>query len=185
MAAKKKSGVAAEKQKWVFGFEAGQFWKDYRFYSVIQVLIWIKVTLFFFFFGRGISFAGQPILINAIVTVIPQFGNMLHVGDFIFHQLMHLLIAGWVFLLAKHVKRVNPLELSALFLVADVMHNVGYWLTFSHPSSLYSVMDFISDFFTLWVFFGLFYGLLSRWPWLRSIRIPFFDTSPPLRARAK
>ncbi len=161
-----------------FGYSSKQsFLRDWMFYVSIQVIIFIKTVIFFFLFGHGISYVGQPVVANLLFVALPVFGNPVHVGDFLFHQLMHVLIAVWVLLLAKHVKKVDWFELGVLFFIATVLHNVGYWLTRAHPSWAYSFRDFGVDFVALFIFFIIFRLGLALVPVSRKWKIPYFDES--------
>src|SRR5690606_773805 len=98
---------------------------------------------------------GQPVFLDLPFIAIPVFGNLIHVWDYFFHQIMHVSIAVWVFLYAKHVKKIILHEMILLFLIAVVLHNIGYWLTRSHTSWAFSARDFLVDFTALWIFFAL------------------------------
>ncbi len=160
--------------KLLFGCEPKTFLRDWMLYVSVQLLIFIKTVWFIFWFGHGISYFGQPVLLNLPFVAVPVFGSPIHVFDYIFHQLMHGLIAFWVFLLAKHVQKIKWKELVALFFVATVLHNVGYWLTRAHPSWAFSFHDFWFDFFALWVFFFIFYAAIRLVPQSKKWEIPYF-----------
>ena len=160
----------------VVGTPRHEFWRDFRFYVFIQALIWVKTIIFFFFFGRGLSYHGQPVVLNLPFIALPFFdGNPIFIADYAFHQLMHISIALWVFLLAKHLKEFKPFSLAKLFFVAVVLHNISYWLTRSHTSLAYSLKDFVQDYIALWMFLFFFMLLLRYFPKLQKIRIPFFE----------
>jgi hypothetical protein len=161
--------------KLLFGTSPQIFKRDFLLYFSVQTAIFAKVILFYFYFGHGLSYYGQPLALDVPFIALPVFGNLLHVWDYFFHQTMHVLIALWVFLLARNLQKFLFHELAFLFLVATFMHNVGYWLTASHPSWLYSVQDYIIDYFSLWGFFLLFWLVIKLVPSLRKIRIPYFD----------
>ena len=151
------------------------FLRDWMFYVTIQAFIFIKVVVFFFLFGRGISYVGQPLILNVPFAAVPLFGNLYQVWEFFFHQLMHILILFWVLLLAKHMIKVKWLELGKLFFIAVVLHNVGYWFTYSHPSLLYSLHDFAVDFVALVLFFAFFRLAFKIVPASKGWKIPLFD----------
>ncbi len=167
--------MAAQKYL-VVGTPVNQFWKDFRFYVLIQLLIWIKTIIFFFVFGKGLSYQGQPTLVNIPFIALPFFdGNPIFILDYAFHQSMHLSIALWVFLLAKHMKEFKFFSMAKLFFVAVILHNVSYWLTRSHASLAYSIKDFIQDYIALWMFWLLFLLVLRVFPRLRQHKLPLFD----------
>ncbi|MDP2666180.1 MAG: hypothetical protein Q8P05_01605 [Candidatus Diapherotrites archaeon] len=151
------------------------FRRHWNFYVALQVLIFIKVILFYIFLGHGVSYAGQPMWLDLPFIGIPVFGNPIHVFDYIFHQLMHALIFVWVFLLAKHIRKIEWKNLALLFLVAVVLHNIGYWLTASHPSLAFSVRDFLVDYASLWVFFGLARFGLKVLPQVGRFNVPVLE----------
>lgn len=159
------------------GYPTPAFLKDFKFYVLIQVLIAVKVAIFFLAFGHGVSYGGQPVWIDLPFVAVPVFGNVAHVFEYAFHQSMHVLIALWVFLLARRVKHVNVFGLSVLFLIATVLHNVGYWLTFSHSSLAFSVRDFGVDFVSLWIFFLVFRVLQQRVGFVRAFPLSFFKSA--------
>ncbi|MFH0970807.1 MAG: hypothetical protein V1776_05100 [Candidatus Diapherotrites archaeon] len=151
------------------------FWKYFMFYLAIQILIWIKVGIFYFWFGYGISYYAQPLLWDAPFVAVPAFGNLFHVWEFFFHQIMHVLIAVWVFLLAKHANKMDWGELAGLFFGVVILHNVGYWFTFAHPTILFSVSDFLTDYVSLWVFFLVFSFFLHLYPRAKKWTVPWLE----------
>lgn len=160
----------------VVGTPRHQFWHDFRYYVLIQATIWIKTIVFFLVLGVGISYRSQPVLIQLPFIALPYFqDNIFFLLDFLFHQLMHVAIALWVFLLAKHLKEFKPFSLAKLFFVAVVLHNISYWFTRSHASLEYSLKDFVQDYIALWMFLFFFMLLLRYFPRLQKIRIPFFE----------
>ncbi len=160
----------------IFGYKThALFLRDWMFYVTIQVLIFFKTIVFYFFFGKGISYAGQPLLFAAPFVSVPVFLNAIQLWEFFFHQIMHILILFWTLLLAKHTVKVNWLELGKLFFVAVVLHNVGYWFTNTHPSLNFSIRDFATDFIALVLFFALFRLAFKRVPALKKWTIPLFD----------
>ncbi len=161
--------------KLTFGTPHSIFSRNFAWYVSIQVVIWIKVFITFLFFGHGIAYMAQPVLIHLPFTYVPVFQNTFQVWEWLFHQLMHVGIALWAFLLAKHVQKIKFFEMATLFLVAVVLHNVGYWLTFSHPSLAYSARDFLVDYVTLGGFFLAFVTLIYFVPRLRKIKIPYLE----------
>ncbi len=150
------------------------FTRDWMFYVSIQLIIFIKVLIFFYLFGNGVSYSSQPLAINIPFAAVPVFGNLFHVWEYLFHQLMHVLIAFWALLMAKHVKKINVKQTIMLFGLATILHNVGYWLTYSHPSLAFSANDFMTDFAALWVFFLVFYFGFKLVPQSRKWKVPFF-----------
>lgn len=159
------------------GLSSKRFHQLWYFYVGIQVLLLAKVLIFFLFFGKGISYTGQPVWLNIPFIAVPVFGNIVHVAEYVFHQFVHVAIFFWVFALARELKDVRWGKMILLYLVAVTLHNVGYWLTASHPSLLYSMRDFATDFIALWGFF-----FLSRWafrhlPVLKKMRIPLLENA--------
>jgi hypothetical protein len=161
--------------KLLFGTPGSIFKRDFAWYLSIQVVIWVKVLFTFFLFGVGIAYSSQPVLIHLPFVFVPAFGNSFHVWEWVFHQIMHVGIALWVFLLAKHVQKIKWIELASLFLVAVVLHNIGYWLTSTHPSLEFSARDFLLDYFALWGFFLFFLAMIHFLPRVRKMKIPFFE----------
>jgi len=162
--------------KGAFGYKSEKlFLKDWMFYVTIQSLIWVKVLVFFFLFGHGVSYVGQPLVLAVPFAAVPVFANLYQVWEFFFHQLMHIFILFWVLLLAKHVVKVNWLELGKLFLVAVVLHNVGYWLTASHPTFVFTLQDFATDLVALFLFFAMFRLGFKLVPQSKKWTIPLFD----------
>ncbi len=159
----------------VFGTLPTIFKRDFMFFFTVQLVIFIKVIIFFSFFGHGLSYYGQPLAWDIPFAPLPIFGNMINVWDYFFHQAMHILIALWVFLLVKHLRQFHFNEWGFLFLIATIIHNAGYWLTSSHPSWLFSVRDFLIDYFSLWGFFLVFLLILKWFPSIKKWRIPYFD----------
>lgn len=159
----------------LFGFKPLVFRRDFTFYVGIQVLIWIKVLLAFYFIGKGITYSGLPLVVQLPFVGVPAFQFVYQIPEYVFHQVMHLCILLWVFLLAKHVQKINMHEIAVLFFIATVLHNVGYWLTKAHPSLLFSVKDFITDYLALWVFLAGFLLLLRIFPRLKKIIIPLVE----------
>lgn len=159
----------------LFGTPSRVFRRDFTWFVFIQVLIWIKVVFAFFLFGVGITYSGLPVLISVPFAYLPAFAYSFQWGEWVFHQVMHVSIAAWVFLLAKHVRSWRWSEMSFLFLVAVSLHNVGYWLTSTHPSFLFSVRDFLFDYFTLWGFFLFFRWVFRVFPQGAGWKIPFLE----------
>ena len=162
--------------KGTFGYKSEKlFLRDWMFYVTIQALILVKVIVFFFLFGHGTAAFGQPFVLSLPLIGVPVFSSPIIVWEFFFHQLMHIFILFWVLLLAKHVVKVNWLEIGKLFFVAVVLHNVGYWITASHPSILFSVHDFATDFIALVLFFAMFRLGFKFVPQSKKWTIPLFD----------
>ena len=160
-----------------FGYNHKElFLRDWLWYVGVNAVLFFKVVLFFFVFGHGISYYGQPIYLDVPFASVPVFGSLVNILDYFFHQLMHLSIAVWVFLVAKHARRIDLVSYALLFALASFLHNVGYWLTASHPSWAYSVMDYFIDYFSLWFFLVLFRVLMWAVPALRKVRVPFLES---------
>lgn len=159
-----------------FGYKSRPlFLRDWMFYVTVQAVLFVKVVLFYFLFGHGIAAFRKPIVISLPLFSVPVFGNLYIVWEFFFHQLIHIFILFWVLLLAKHVVKTNWLDLGKLFFAAVVLHNVGYWFTFSHPSWVYSARDFATDFVALFLFFALFRLGFKLVPQSKKWAIPLFD----------
>jgi hypothetical protein len=158
-----------------YGCEPQTFFRDWMFFVSIQAIIFVKVVAFFIFFGHGISYYGQPIALNIPFITMPVFANLVQVWEYFFHQLMHALIAVWMFLLVKHMKVFDGKGLVKLFFIATILHNVGYWFTAAHPSISFSIRDFLTDYLALVVFFGIFWVMVKLFPALKKWKIPFFD----------
>ena len=126
------------------------FSKHVLFYILIQVVIWIKVAIFYSLYGHGIVLGSFAPFSNPSLLAVFPFNF-----DWAFHQIMHLLIFFALFLFARQVKKPDNLQLAAFFAVAVVLHNVGYWLTavFSGLSPL--IFDALGDFGLLFIFFYL------------------------------
>lgn len=161
--------------KLLVGTPVPTFVRDFAFYLSIQVLIWIKVLFTFLLFGMGIAYSAQPVLIHLPFVFVPVFQNSFQVWEWLFHQVMHVSIALWVFLLAKHMRKIKFFEIATLFLVAVVLHNIGYWLTSAHPSLVYSANDFLLDYAALWGFFIFFVLAVRLIPALKKIRVPVLE----------
>lgn len=159
-----------------FGYKTHNlFLRDWMFYVTVQAVIFIKVVAFYTMFGHGISYFGQPLMLNVPFMAVPVFGNLYHVWEYFFHQLMHIFILFWTLLLAKHIVKVDWLALGKLFFIAVVLHNIGYWFTFSHPSLIFSLRDFATDFVALFLFFALFRLGFKLVPQSKKWTIPLFD----------
>jgi len=161
--------------KLLFGTPEKIFVRDFAFYLSIQIVIWFKVILTFFLFGKGISFSGLPIAVHLPFSSIFVFQNVYQVWEWGFHFLMHFFIAVWVFLLVKHVQKIVLHELIFLGGLAVFLHNVAYWFTRSHMSWRFSVWDILADFFSLVFFFVLFMILFRVFPSLRKKKIPYLE----------
>lgn len=160
----------------VVGTPAHTFWHDFKYYVSVQALIWIKTIILFLWIGMGVSYRGQPLLLSIPFVALPYYqSNLLFLVDFLFHQLMHVAIALWVFLLAKHMKEFKPFSIAKLFVVAVFLHNISYWLTRSHVSLAYSLKDVLTDYLALWMFLFFFMFVLRFFPQLRKWHIPFIE----------
>lgn len=140
----------------ILGMPVSVFHRLWVFYVGIQFVIWVKIFLFFLFFGKGISYSGLSSAFDFPFIGYPVFANGVQLAEYGFHQSMHVLIAVWVFFLAKSMIDFNGRELMVWFLFAVILHNVAYWVFSAHPSFLYSIKDFIADYFMLWFFFLVF-----------------------------
>jgi len=132
-------------------YEARLFYKHAVFYTVIQIVIWIKVAIFYSLYGHGYFVAGPfaPFIAPQLLTA-PFL-----LFDYVFHQIMHLLIFLALLLFARRIEKPNNLQLAVFFAVAVFLHNVGYWLTnvFDTLPALFA--DAALDFAALFVLFYL------------------------------
>ena len=104
-------------------------------YVVLQVIIWIKCTAFYLLYGAG---------------RVARFNEFLFPADaisfnFFFHEAMHIAIGVLALLFGKNLKKIEWLKLVAVVFGAVVIHNLAYWVTFSHESIAYSAFDFAND----------------------------------------
>jgi hypothetical protein len=133
------------------------------FYVVLQLLIGVKCLFFFFFYGRG----------RAMPFSLFDFPSDALFFDFVFHELMHVLIGLLALVYGMNVPEFRVGFLLPRIFFAVFIHNFFYWLTNVHPSVIYSVIDFGSDSVILlsFVFTGF---LLGKWNKLKAFKVPFF-----------
>ncbi len=65
---------------------------------------------------------------------------------------MHVLIGILALLFGRFSQKLIWKDFFAIVFAAVALHNFAYWLTYSHPSALYSAIDFAVDFAVLSVF---------------------------------
>ncbi|MDP3742124.1 MAG: hypothetical protein Q8R15_02300 [Candidatus Micrarchaeota archaeon] len=153
-----------------FPYDKALFKKHVWFYVAIQVVLWAKVTLFYFLYGQGILLRLIEPAYTLAPLLMPQvFTSGLLILDWLFHNLVHLALGVSIFLFARRVKKINLTELLLMILVADVLHNVGYWFTNSFTSLLSMGLDFVDDFVLMMLFFYLCYFLSKRYKWFNKL----------------
>jgi len=111
-------------------------------YLLLQGIIWVKSAAFFAMFGHG----------KALEFVQGNFPPEALAFDFIFHEGMHVAIGILALSFGKNIKKIAWAKLAALIAIAVFTHNVGYWLTASHPGITYSLIDFTRDSIILMAF---------------------------------
>ncbi|HLC93297.1 MAG TPA: hypothetical protein VJH23_06345 [archaeon] len=143
-------------------------------YISLQIIIWAKCAIFFLLFGHGAvgvfnsgSFPQQAILL-----------------DYAFHTLAHIAIAILALVYGFLMKGFDILRLSKIVFIAVFLHNLGYWLTFSHPSALYSIADFGRDFLVLFIVIAAGF-VLGKIQMLKDFtaKSPFPHRKPPALRR--
>ncbi len=124
-------------------------------YLAIHLVLWTKVLLFYQLYGQGILLR----LLDPQYTLAPLlspyvFTSNLLIFDWLFHQAIHVSIAVVIFLFAR---RFSPslVKLVPIILIADVLHNVGYWFTNAFATFDLLAFDFIDDFIFMLLFYYL------------------------------
>lgn len=146
------------------------FKKHVLFYVAIQIVLWVKLAVFYFLYGQGILLRLIEPTYTFAPLLMPQvFTSNLLVLDWLFHQLIHLSLGVMVFLFARRVKALSLGQLFSIVLAADVLHNFGYWLTNSFSSSLEMYLDFVDDFVLMALFIYLFHFLCKRYKWFGKL----------------
>ena len=105
------------------------------YYVLLQLVIWAKSAMFFFYFGHGK-------VLRFSVSAFPQ--NILLI-DSIFHTSVHVLIGMMALAFGANIEKLKAKELVVAVFAAVLLHNIGYWFTNSHPGIYYSVYDFAVD----------------------------------------
>lgn len=153
-----------------FPYEDKLFKKHALVYITIQVVLWLKVALFYYLYGQGILLRLiEPTYTFAPLLMPEVFTSNLLIIDWLFHQLIHLSLGVMVFLFARRVKALNLGQLFSIVLVADVLHNFGYWLTNSFTSTTSLVLDFVDDFALFVIFYYLFRFLCAKYKWFGKL----------------
>ena len=133
-------------------------------YIAVQALIWVKSFAFYVVYGFG--------------KVTPHnwafFPKSVLSPDLIFHTLGHISIGVLALLYGKNLKEFKASKVIPAVFVAVFLHNVAYWLTNSHPSNFYSVIDFGLDAAMLLSFVALGF-VLSKWRAFAKIRVPLLE----------
>ncbi len=104
-------------------------------YIAIQVAIWSKCSVFFLLFGHG----------KVLPFNVSAFPKSALFFDWIFHALGHFAIGVLALLYGFSLKEFRLLHIVPRVFAAVLLHNVAYWFTYSHPTVLYSAVDFGSD----------------------------------------
>ena len=130
----------------------------------LQLAIWLKSIAFFELYGRG------KVMLFSVAAFPPEA----RLFDFAFHEITHVLIAIMALAFGKNIGKIGPLNFAEIILIAVVLHNFMYWLTASHPSAIYSILDFASDYVILGAFV-IAGGLLARHPRIRQIKVPMLE----------
>lgn len=126
-------------------------------YLFLQIVIWVKSAFFFMNFGHG----------KVLLFSVKDFPPGILVVDYWFHTAMHVLIGLLALLFGRGLEKFELKKILPLIFVAVALHNVGYWLTNSHPNLIYSVTDFVTDSIILTL--AVWVGYLSRQVGLFSI----------------
>lgn len=153
-----------------FPYDEKLFKKHALFYVAVQVVLWLKVALFYYLYGQGIllrliepSYTLAPLLMPQVFT-----SNLL-IADWLFHTAVHIALGVMFYLFARRAKSIKLVELVPLVLIADALHNVGYWFTNSFSSSLGMALDFVDDFVLMTLFIYLFAFLSRRYKWFGKL----------------
>ncbi len=130
-------------------------------YIFLQLIIWVKSAYFFSMFGHG----------KVLLFSVSSFPRDALFFDFYFHALMHGLIAILAVLFGKNLPQFKLGYVLPVVFAAVALHNFAYWLTYSHPSLLYTLLDFGSDSAILLsaVFAGF---ILSKNVAVKKLKIP-------------
>ncbi len=104
-------------------------------YLAVQAVVWAKSLYFFSLYGHGKS---AVFSLDAFPAEALQFEHFFHNG-------VHVAIGVVALLFGMNLKRIDCVKLLAIVFIAVGLHNVGYWLTFSHPSPIHSIVDFTRD----------------------------------------
>ncbi len=151
-------------------YEEKLFKKHVLLYVAIQVVLWIKVSAFYFLYGQGILLRLiEPFYTFAPILSPQVFASNLLVFDWLFHQLIHLSLGIMIFLFARRIKTISFAQLFPIVLFADVLHNVGYWFTNSFNSFNSLALDFVDDFVLMVLFICLFYFLSKQYKWFSEL----------------
>ncbi len=146
------------------------FKKHALLYIGIQVVLWAKVALFFYLYGKGVLLQViEPFYTFAPILMPGIFASPLLVADWAFHQLIHLSLAVMIFLFARRAPAPKIVQVIPIVLVADILHNVGYWFTNTFATTLDLVVDFGEDFFLFIVFYYLFAYAHKRYKWFGKL----------------
>ena len=158
------------------GISKNSFNRLVIFYIAIQAVIWVKTLIFLFLFGKGrYEYLIDRLIENPFFFVAPLYsGQPVLLVDFIFHQIMHALIAISVFIFAKNAKKFNPISLSPFFALASFFHNVSYWFTNVFGSRSLIAFDFVVDIIFLYFFFYLFRGIVKIFK-LEKLKFPLVE----------
>jgi len=133
-------------------------------YVIVQAVLWAKNAVFFFTYGHG----------KVVREIRPIVPSEISVLDFVFHFLVHVIIAVLAIAFGKNLLRFDFFEILTVVAIAVLLHDVGYWLTRSHPGVIYSILDFGLDCALLLsaIFAGF---ILSRHKKIAALKIPFIE----------
>ncbi len=104
-------------------------------YLALQAIIWAKSALFYILYGHGkvLPFSEAAFPADAIAF------------DWWFHLAGHAAIGLLAFAFGWKAEKIKWKGFAAVIFAAVALHNFAYWLTASHPGTVYSVIDFASD----------------------------------------
>ncbi len=108
-------------------------------FVALQAIIWVKTAVFFqlYGFGKVGDFNRQFFPPEAVLF------------NFFFQETMHVAIGILALLFGANIQKIAWRKLLAVVGAAVSLHNVSYWFTESHPSAVFSLFDFASDYLIL------------------------------------
>ena len=133
-------------------------------YVLLQFVIWAKCLVFFSLFGHG----------KVGDFSVAEFPMWVILPDWFFHEAMHVGIGILALLYGRSLANVKWKSFWLAVFSAVALHNFAYWLTASHPSALYSAVDFVSDSVLLAAFVlagFVFLNRNNRFKLLKSFRL--------------
>ncbi len=111
-------------------------------YVALQAVIWVKAAAFFSIFGHGKVFRFTRDLFTQDAIFF----------DYWFHEAMHVSIGALALAFGFMLEELEWKKFTGFVGVAVVLHNIGYWLTASHPGIEFSAIDYGKDAILLAVF---------------------------------